>query len=589
MTVTPPIHSYSDFLNSTFLSDFYAQSQEKIQLSKLQRLTGLRLNTIEEQLFWLLQMHQLAFESECHHNYSNADFFFKKTYRTFKKIIKNEKNKQALASLFNLSRDKVSTDLNQKIFIASHWAFYQNFVTKEDAEFKERSAAHLVYLKELSQLLPPSVAQEMTTEIDQMLLSKYLATKNFKQAINICEQHLNNDDANEIYFWQQRNLMWYEQAFDKIEGESNYRKINLLKQALKKLENARRDIADDYKIYDYISVLKYHLSIAQAHEKKLADALLSIEEAIHYNPAYFDFYNFRQQLTQAMENLQKDIRSLLARMGYNQRLTAEGEAMKKEANVGFSRMNVFKNSEKATLIKEERELAYLFNVWTRISDEAAEKPENWRTIAKYTDQVAAHIFKAQNKNEAYITQVWQNQQEVTPELKEVSLAQFIDYVNYYFDPKQKEKEEVVNAVSALTHIQLELITAANDTTKKAIPFDFWLASTRAWGVKLMAVAAILLVFVTGMITLSETWKTQQRENAYQQILSATTTEEDFLTLSEHVEQFLSNRSNFKKDVRESYVTSVYEKSFTDWFLASEQVEDAIVQREFELFKSLTER
>ncbi len=120
------------------------------------------------------------------------------------------------------------------------------------------------------------------------------------------------------------------------------------------------------------------------------------------------------------------------------------------------------------------------------------------------------------------------------------------------------------------------------------PFIPWLLSTQDKRVKIQAIAAIVVVIITGYIIMRERAIVAKRENAYQTILAAKQVQNDEAVLKASKEYF-NNTSLLKKDERTAQILAIYEESLVRWF---PQQAEGKVQPEnneyLELYKQLHE-
>jgi tetratricopeptide (TPR) repeat protein len=98
---------------------------------------------------------------------------------------------------------------------------------------------------------------------------------------------------------------------------------------------------------------------------------------------------------------------------------------------------------------------------------------------------------------------------------------------------------------------------------KTEPFLLWLFSHQDLNLKILPVLASLLLLVTGGLTMRERAVSSVRNDAYQQILKASQ-RQDYVSVVEAAEKFLTTKFFNGEDERESQVKQLYAQAIVQW-------------------------
>lgn len=133
-----------------------------------------------------------------------------------------------------------------------------------------------------------------------------------------------------------------------------------------------------------------------------------------------------------------------------------------------------------------------------------------------------------------------------------------------------------------------LAPAQATARKRDIPFSYWLLSARAWPVKIMAAAALLLSLAAAGATLAETWRADARDKAFDAILSMVDNggPVDFPALSEQAREFLGHAPLLSSDQRTGYVKAIYADALVDWLATHPEASEADVAEQMEQYEAI---
>lgn len=581
-----PVSSYEQFIQQTFLKEHpLLKSSSVPDLSFFQRTCGFNLKHTQEQLFRLFVLQQHAFDAELSGNWKTADFFFKKSYNYFeRKLLKDDQIWALIRNGSGPHGEVLRLALVKQLFLEQHLALIKSYLSREKDSFQKRITDHLLYINRIKTFV--ALPAEIQEELDKLILNFYSETGKTVEAVRYCRPLLDKYPASN-FFIDRFPALVLEEAMLNSNGEKNHKIIKILKEAITQLESVPEALVN-LNLYDYIALLKYHLAIAQGNDKKLAESLCTIEEAICFNPLVKEYYDYRDQASQAMTSLQTNMDKIVKQLGYNQRLNAAGEQLLKEAKRGFKLVNIYLDSDHFKKTKAEREHLYLLGTWEKLTQQAVPQVENWKSIASSVNSLAFYSFKQNISDEEEIKSTFRQAVSRDSELGIISEQQFLSYLNLMRQPNSPDEIERAAQSSLLSEIATLDLAVPEKEQNGPIPFDFWLASSKNLMVKAIGLAAMVLVVYTGFASIREYTLNKKRDTAYQQIVEYGHSNTDFLLLSGNVKRYLNNRSKISQDNREDYVRTIYERAFIEWCFSIDDVDQEIMLEQVAQFKTLNQ-
>lgn len=337
-----------------------------------QRLLGWRLDD-RGRLGRLLHQQQEAVAAEREGRWQRADFFWRQTQGGLKALHGRQRLWEELSGELRLDgaqelaeADGLRRRLIEEVFIDAHCAFYNGRVRDTDADLApdDRAFDHARHLEALLPLCEwPSAEQAgfLRPTADRQIAA-HEGHQNRNQGIRVCRDFLRRfpDDVT----IQDRLLGLDVKALEAELSQGESERVALsnaeaLQRHIRDLEELRRNTRSNLHVYQVLGQLHCQRAVCLANGSRLAEALEMAERGTACNPLASGATELRDQLSEAMHNLQRQVHLLeqeVARRPGAQ-LNATGLALRKQARRGFSGSERFAASAKAVEIRKGFERA----------------------------------------------------------------------------------------------------------------------------------------------------------------------------------------------------------------------------------------
>ncbi|MBD1856722.1 MULTISPECIES: tetratricopeptide repeat protein [Leptolyngbya] len=568
-----------------------------------ERLFGWQLNA-KGQVGHLLMQHRQAIAAELAGQWERADFFWNQVQIEFKAIAGAQLWQQIAteiaASKFEIMSDpqQVQQRLVDEIMIDTHCAFYNGWQQTE--QLQDRAFAHIEYIEHW---LPWSSinesAQALLEQPWKMQIQQCLEIQHWQQAIGICKRRLKHC-PDVLEYQAELAAVHYSATMARLKSarsDAQYlRNAEKIQRGIKTLEALLKTYPCNLGIFELLGDLFHLKAIALGNGGRVAEALVSVQTAISYNPRQAAFYSTSETLIEQMQAMQTRFQTLCAEMAgqSNVSLNAAGVRLQAEVRQGFQPMNDYCNSSAAKTTAFAFSIAQAVQVWQMIG--LPNPPNGWKLeidrppdhenedlsqFAKGWNQLALQLWKAlmvvlhqSPPNQNILTETWDS-----IVLREPALGGLNSKLIQQFLAARlwgEESNRVI--VSPIPEGDAPILQPIASKRRRSIePFLPWLCSRQDQRIKLQAIAASLAVIVAGGVIVREQGVNAVRDMAYQQILSAYQQQNDQQVIQQ-AEQFFDHASLSGKDARNQKVIDIYSESLVRWIAQQEKPDQTLQQR-----------
>ena len=587
-------------------------------LSRRQRLSGWRLDA-EGQCARLIYLHKMALAAECAGQWRRADDFWlfardqlealDHTPHSWETIVQLVATEGARASLARSSTSaEAGTDgsdaaiLNssielrrrfvQEILIDTHCAFYNSHAQGADPlTLQSRAFAHVEYILHLLKFtkLSKSDLQTIIAPALETWLNSCEESKQWERALQVGTYLI--EYLPDVVEYQDRMAKLVlaqaltDQQPDKA-PKANLKHAEILQKSIDRLQRLLQQFPYNLTLYEALSHIHYQRAISLANGGQLSEAILSVQKALTYYPSYSQAKELRGALINMMSQLQaraQAIQSELARR-HNARLTAEGARMINETKRGLQPVNAYIASEEAKKVSADYATAQWRHVWQAVGLEQPD--DHWDEQAQALTTALSQIVNEPPASQGGLPDAWEKVAANQPELRTLDAARVCAFLaRRLFSDEQAVP--LPNARSPQISTQEPpLISGAVSTAQRGHePFSLWLFSHHDKRIKLLAVAAVLAVFVIGGLTLQEFNLRFARDAGYNQMLEAAQ-RQDYAGVLVGAEAYLSNAPVSGPDERDSNVRDIYRKAFVRWFVGLEGQLDPQARAHIQRYQTL---
>jgi hypothetical protein len=561
--------------------------------NRWQRLVGWNLDSTGQMGYLLLQ-HRLAMEAELAAQWERANFFWNQVQIQFKALSKRDDVWQALVlAVANEPGVTVMGNplqlrqrLVDELLIDTHYAFYQGLTQQvEKLSLQDRAFIHIDYIQKLLNFSARS-QDELLSMLRlpwEQRLALYQEAKKWKEAVALCTERLK-------YF---PNSIDYQNALVEAHFSATSAQLHngsseaeglkdakTLQRGIERLEKSSQDYPYNLSAFEFLGYLHHLRAIALGNGNCLSEALVEVQKAIAHNPYLEQAIETRNQLIQAMQQLQAHMRDISP----NTTLTEKGKRLRAEADKGFAPMNDYSKSATAKATIYALNIAQAMSLWRRIGlpepevskrsgspavmhtrsgeELPTESAPDWSRQALLLVDGLNSIFNNPPQNPWDLAAAWEAVVVKMPELAELDRG----LIFAFLDRKLfRSTEETMPPKTPVPPLEPPILTSvATKRKRSAEPFILWLLSRQDIRIKLQAVIATVLVLTAAGLTIQDTSVRSARDAAYRQILEANQGQ-DYLKVLEGAEKFFANTPLSGKDGRDQQVKNLYSKALVRWF------------------------
>lgn len=614
--IQPDIYIRNDDLNTLIPDQKVAHQLLTLahqKFARWERLTGWKLNALGKMGRLLLQ-HRLAMEAEFASQWKRADFFWQQVQIEIKSLSKQEDIWQCLVSEYANEPDLVfmrdpiqmRQRLIDELLIDTHCAFYNGLSQQiENQVIGARAVVHVDYIQKLLEItsLPSDSQFSMLEKPFGKQINLVKEAKKWQQAIYYyCRERLRYF-PNRSEFQSKLSEIHWSATIKKLreaKATAHYRQNSkALKSGIKTLENCLQQYPYNLNIFIFVSSL-YHLrAISLLNTQQIAEALVSIQKALTYNPHLEQAYATRKEIVEVMYQLQEQMKKLQQEIAqkYNARLNEQGQRSLVESQKGFGPINTYMDSDEAKTTARNFQIARAIKLWQTIG--LPEPPEGWKPIAGVMyrsdgqavpidspiswgkkvlqlQEEVGKIFQQLPTSQSDLADTWKSVVSNKPNLSDLDPVLIRAYIERQLFAEESDRV-LVTPPHQVKEETLILVPNVDKLQRGAEPILPWLFSSQDKRIKFQAAISSLLVIVAGGIGIQDGLKSSAREMAYQQILRAEQIQ-DNLSVVQGSETFFANLPFSGKDGRGEEVMNLYTKSLVKWFAQLDNPDDAKVQK-----------
>ncbi|MDJ0569112.1 MAG: hypothetical protein QNJ53_08680 [Pleurocapsa sp. MO_192.B19] len=596
------------------------------EFTRWEVLVGWKLD-VPSQIGHLLLQHKMAIEAELEGKWQRADFFWQQVQIEIKALSRKDNVWQYLVSvyakeqgvLFRGDPVQMRQRLVDELLIDTHCAFYNGRSQQiEKLTLGDRAFVHIDYIQKLLDLsaLSDNSLLSVLGEPWEKRITLLKEANKWQQAIQCCQERLRyfpnrSDFQNEL-----AEIHWLATLAKLREAKSSAhhrQNAKTLQAGIKALENCWQQHPYNLSIFEFLGSL-YHLqAISLVNSEQFAEALVSIQKAVTYNPYLDKAFETRDEIVQVMTQLQEQMRQLQQEIArkFNARLNEEGQRLLTEVQKGFGPMNAYIESEQAKMTAEQFQMAQAVHLWQAIG--LPEPPEGWQKEAQTVVmqgideqtvplessmswcrkalQLCEEVDKVLQQppaSQADIRDVWQSIVANKPDLADLDSSLICTFLERKLFGEEGEGDRVeVTPPSDLSREQPILTPISVKRQPGAEPLLPWLFSPQDKRIKLQAIVAIALVLGAGGLRIQDRLRSSARETAYQEILAAEQIQDD-LGLVQNAEVFFANSPLSGKDGRNDQVMELYTESLVRWYAQQEISPDASARKHLERYHQVME-
>lgn len=569
----------------------------KRDLTRRQRLIGWKLDFVSR-LGRLLFHHRIAIEAELAGKWRRADYFWNLIQQELRILSADDQGWGALVpNLLTVPGAFIMDDpllvrqrLVEEIFIDTHCAFYNGKVRREaELTLVDRAFRHVHLISELVELSGLSPDEQFslfyTPALAQMGLCQ--EAQRWEQAIQVGEEILGRFPESQGLQDKVANLVLLE-GLNKL-GKSttpseSLKDAQILDRSISHLETMLEAYPYNLTIFELLGDLHHLRAIRLANGNDFPDALVSVQKALTFNPFLEKAKEDKEKLIELMNGFISQMESIEADLAKQpgRILSAEGLKMKYQASRGFGPMNEYIESEEAEETVENHHSAYARRIWNIIG--LAEPDDQWDQTAKSLLHSLGEVMNDPPSDKSGIKKAWKEvsaEDETLASLNSELICAFLDRRLF----GGEENAEAEKTSTMLPEDPQILESAFEERRGGGEPFEYWLFSLQDMRLKIQAAAAVVLVLVGIGLATREFLHRQARDQAYEQILTASA-HKDYHKVIECAEIFFRNPILSGKDGRDQQVRDLYDEGLVRWFVEKDGVLDADAQAHLERHRAL---
>lgn len=332
-----------------------------------QRLLGWGLDD-RGRLGRLLHQHREAVDAEREGRWQRADFFWRQARLGLKALHGRQRLWRQLCRERHLEETKelataegLRRRLIEEVFVDTHCAFYNGRYRDTEGALPpgDRVFSHIRHLEEMLPLLEWSMAEQANflRPAAESHIAAHEARGKRNLAIQVARDFLRTFPGDVQI--QDLLIGFHIVALEAEIGEEENEHQALANAAkiqshIRDLEALRQVTQSNLHIYQILGQLHCRRAVSLANGGRLASALGAVERSLTYNPPDPAAAVLRHNLTEAMTDLQEQMRLAQQQITYQPgaQLNADGLKLKKQADLGFSISQRFAASATATKIRE---------------------------------------------------------------------------------------------------------------------------------------------------------------------------------------------------------------------------------------------
>ncbi|HEV2842598.1 MAG TPA: hypothetical protein VGW39_14845 [Chthoniobacterales bacterium] len=359
----------------------------------------------------------------------------------------------------------------------------------------------------------------------------------------------------------------------------------LLQQQIAALEGLQLRFADNGDVYESLAGLHHLRGVKLANAGALSDALLEVQKALVLQPSFPAAIETWKQLVQALENLQKQIAELEAKMGgqANLALSEKGEELRRMATTGFKKVTAYAKSDVAVKLASAATRARNRSLWRSIG--LPEPLVDWDNRAAALLAGMNRVAAQQPADQPAIAAEWEEIQKGDPPLSQLDSEAICRFLASRLLEEKEESARQAQPSAEDIQANAPMLRISKDEPRGGgAPFSFWLTSPIDIGIKGGWAAALALMLTATTLHLRETHLRQQRANAYA-ALSAAVTRDDPRAALEAAVDFFAARP-IAQDGRDFGVSAVAQESLVRWITQQSGELTALDARLIDRFRQL---
>jgi len=516
----------------------------------------------------LLGFHEAAMSSELAGAFARADFLWRRLHDEFAELAGRQVFWEELARAV-VSETGEMSDPNElrrrlvtEVFVETHLAFYRTYAQDVEQPAPDgRAFTHFEYAKEL---LPwAGVSGDAFVNllrqplVDQM--NWFHSSGQWDHALELTRlvsqfapDHVGNQE--------ERATIYFAMTLASLKGGAGVAArddAETLLGTIEKLEEMRSKCPFSLRLFHLLGRLHQLRSTRLATAGVFSQALVSAQKAISFCPGDEDAERNRDELAETMKKTQAQMHETEERIAKRQApgLSGWGQMVQAEAAKGFAPLDEYLRSPEA----REIAAAYLaaqghaLRHELRLPDLPDEQGERARALLAAVEGVLNEAPSDEHKAVA----LWRKAAATHAELAAVDEAAARDFLRRKLFPASGNQEGA--RPQATAEETLPLPVAERKMWSSPEPFGYWFFSRQNLNAKMRAVAAILLLLVSGGLWGIETWARSRRDSAYLNIIEATD-KHQYAEVLNGAEAFLSHLPLIGEDERRRRVVDYYNEA-----------------------------
>jgi tetratricopeptide (TPR) repeat protein len=326
-------------------------------------------------------------------------------------------------------------------------------------------------------------------------------------------------------------------------------------------------------------------AVRLANGGRLAEALEVVQRAATLDPSAEEIQETRQQLMQAMHELQEQVRLLERQVAAtpNARLSGEGLKWQREARKGFGPMTEYADSAEAKQSVGQFRRTQARALWLAVGLPAP--TEDWDARALALSAACAQLLNEPPGQEAQVAARWQEIAAGDALLSGLDQAAVSEYLRrrLFTTGEEDGADEAAARPDPPPPAAPPVLAAQAASGRGGEPFAYWLLSGQNPWLKALAATAVVILLVAAALGGRESWYSRARDRAWREALAAKDQRRHGEVIAA-AESFLSHPPLGGRDSREGRVIGFYQEALVRSALGAGGESDAALRARFDRYR-----
>ena len=553
--------------------------------NSLQRWSGIRLDPAGRAARLFL-FHRLSIEAEMEGRFKRADFFWRQTYRQFKRATLDPAFWSIVLESIDVPADaplrKSSTGLSHivinEVVIDTHRAWMHSYLDQApEPDANSRAFLHLRYLRDYADLVELETSPKQTLIGPATLLEIKASerSREWQRAEDLSRDLLHRFPEETVY----QNALaatYTAQAHCMLKNgdrsSHNLKDAARLARFIYKLKKLRLDYPHNLFIIDCVAELHWLRAKKLAVAGQLAEALADIQAGLTHKTDFPEAEETRAQLESEMQQIRVQMaapaeeRSALSKR--------ELKTMQREAAKGFRLTESYKRSDEARTVEEDLRVARGRRIWESAGLEPLARIDHRPLALVDAFETISHAPPAEP---AGIPAAWRLVSNDNPHLYSLEAERVFAYLNKRLykngNGAPVDDNDASHPVVEIRNYPTLFRPVAS--RRSGEPFLYWLFSGEDKLLKVRCVVALVLLLVGVRLVVSELSHRRVRDTAYQQIHEARL-KQDYAGMLDAAERFL-DQPVIGRDSRKTEVEGLYSEALLRWFMREHPADNESVR------------